>query len=757
MTAFKPRQQQAQVLEYARTGGRMGVAAVPGAGKTRTLSELAAALIQADRLTDGQEVLIVTLVNAAVDNFEQAIRTALRREGLFTVGYRVRTLHGLCSDIVRERPALVGLGETFTILDERESDRALQQATAAWLDTHPQGLNAFLDPELPPPRLASLRSRGDLNDLIVGLARDFIRTAKDHRIEPDAIATGLVCCMERGDQLSLAELCHGIYADYQRALQLAGAIDFQDLIRLALDAFDRDPAYLLRLRQRWPYLLEDEAQDSSALQQQLLERLSGPGGSWVRVGDPNQAIYESFTAARPEFLRDFLGQPDVTRRELPTSGRCAPKILALANYLIDWTREHHPAPAIRQRQPLQPPYIQPTPPGDPQPNPADSTASITLWAERLTPDEELELVTRSAAQWLSDHPGATVAALAATNHHAGRLVEKLRAAGVPFVEKLRSTTSTRRTAGALTYLLTYLAHPDHAPALARAYEVWRRADRADEDAHERTRRVIALLKTLERVEAFTQPGLGDDWLTTPDAAALIAADPVVGEHLLAFRAQLRRWSAAVVLPVDQLLLVLAQDTFTTAVDLAIAYSMAAALRGISVLHPNFRLADYAAELQAIAANERKFLSLDPDGRGFVPAEHAGKLIVMTLHAAKGLEFDRVYLLSCNAYDFPSGLPGDQYTPEKWFVRDRLNLSAETIAQLHTVLDPARPYVEGAATAAARIEFVGERLRLLYVGITRARRDLIVTWNAGRRGDIPAALPFLALRGWLENQRREGGR
>ncbi len=97
-----------------------------------------------------------------------------------------------------------------------------------------------------------------------------------------------------------------IYADYQRALAYRGAVDFDDLIRLALQALESDEALLLRLRQRWPYILEDEAQDSSRLQERILRTLAGPTGNWVRVGDPNQAIFETFTTASPEHLRRFL-------------------------------------------------------------------------------------------------------------------------------------------------------------------------------------------------------------------------------------------------------------------------------------------------------------------------------------------------------------------------------------------------------------------------------------------------------------------
>ena len=105
--------------------------------------------------------------------------------------------------------------------------------------------------------------------------------------------------------LPLVEMGWAIYADYQRALTYRGAVDFDDLIRLALQALQLDPEFLQRLQVRWPFILEDEAQDSSRLQEEILRLLVGPVGNWVRVGDPNQAIYETFTTASPHFLRDF--------------------------------------------------------------------------------------------------------------------------------------------------------------------------------------------------------------------------------------------------------------------------------------------------------------------------------------------------------------------------------------------------------------------------------------------------------------------
>ena len=154
----------------------------------------------------------------------------------------------------------------------------------------------------------------------------------------------------------------------------------------------------------------------------------------------------------------------------------------------------------------------------------------------------------------------------------------------------------------------------------------------------------------------------------------------------------------------------------------------------------------------IARNERRFLGLSGDDTGFDPARYKGQVIVSTVHKAKGLEWDRVYLMSVNNYNFPSAQAHDRFISEKWFVRDGLNLEAEALAQLEALVSEDGVYEEGGATMEARLEYAAERVRLLYVGITRAKKELIVTWNTGRRGDGHPAVPFIALQAFWEEGR-----
>jgi DNA helicase-2/ATP-dependent DNA helicase PcrA len=272
-----------------------------------------------------------------------------------------------------------------------------------------------------------------------------------------------------------------------------------------------------------------------------------------------------------------------------------------------------------------------------------------------------------------------------------------------------------------------------------------------------------LLRRLVYVEKFIAPtltpsfghpspkGRGEesDWLSTLGESE---AEAVIQE-LMEFRVNVQRWLNAVTLPIDQLVLTLAQDVFSAAPDLALAHKLALVLRQAANDHADWRLPELTSELAVIAKNERRFIGFSSDDSGFDPERHRGKVVVTTMHKAKGMEWDRVYMMSVNNYDFPSNMPNDRFISEKWFVRQGLNLEAEALAQL-TALESNSEYdwyEEGAATFTARIGYVKERLRLLYVGITRAKKDLIVTWNSGRQGDATPSLALSELMGWWEGK------
>ncbi|MEN6434627.1 MAG: UvrD-helicase domain-containing protein, partial [Anaerolineaceae bacterium] len=134
---FEPRVSQKPVVNYQ--GGKLGVSAVPGSGKTTTLSMLAVQLIKNGKINEDEEILIVTLVNSAVDNFNARIQEMLHdARQIPGMGYRVRTLHGLANDIVRQKPALAGLSNSYEIADENIQRNLRDAAVKKWIRLHPE-------------------------------------------------------------------------------------------------------------------------------------------------------------------------------------------------------------------------------------------------------------------------------------------------------------------------------------------------------------------------------------------------------------------------------------------------------------------------------------------------------------------------------------------------------------------------------------------------------------------------------------------
>lgn len=742
---FKLRPKQQEILTY--THGKMGISAVPGSGKTSTLSFLTADLLKRQVLQEDQEILIVTLVNSAVENFYNRISTFVNARGLFpNIGYRVRTLHGLAHDIVRERPDLVGLDVNFQILDERESDSIRDDIAHAWLKSHPDAFEIYIDPLMDSDKKVWVK-REHIPQLVSAIAHSFISYAKDHQFTPEHLKVQLDSIPI---PLSLAEMGLEIYGSYQNALKYRGAVDFDDLIRLAVNSLEWDATLLQRLQHRWPYILEDEAQDSNLLQEKILLLLTGENGNWVRVGDPNQAIYESFTTASPEYLLRFLNQPGVIRRELPNSGRSTFKLIGLANHLALWNHSENPNIALRDALQITP-LIEPAPVDDPQPNPPDHENSIHISLRKYTPSEEIQAVADSLERWLPDHPDSTVAVLAPRNQRAFDLVDELGKRNLPYSDDLlRSSSTTRFSAGSLGHILRYLSDPGSSGKLAKVYRVWKRDSRQNEDEMVIVDRISELLHKIQYVEDYIWPLGEKDWL---EASDLLVIEPDSYTQLANFRQLVRRWHQSVVLPVDQIVLTIAQDILSEPGELAIAHKLAILLARTQDEHPDWRLNELSDELVVIAKNERRFLGFSESDMGFEPGLHKGKIIISTMHKAKGMEWDRVYLMSVNNYDFPSAAPGDHYISEKWFIRDNLNIEAETLAQLQVLFsdNENQMYQEGLSSQKARLDYARERIRLLYVGITRAKKELIITWNTGRRSEALPAIPILELSSYLEKQ------
>lgn len=753
---FIPRPSQAEILKYQ--GGTLGISAVPGSGKTHSLSALASNLVEELVTTEssfehGQpesEILVVTFSNAAVANFAARIGAFLSEKGMIPgIGYRVRTLHSLAAEIVRNRAESFGLDPDFLILGAEQSEPLLHKAVDNWVSRNDDSLlRYYLKPEYSDDWIEKSRENQWIPQLRK-IAVNVISQAKDYQLTAEEILSRLNRNQNNRNDFRLLRAVAEIYAEYTLLLENYPAMDFADLMFKANRILSLDPGYLSMLQKQWPVILEDEAQDSSLIQETVLRKLTGPLRNWVRVGDPNQAVYETFTTADPIYLRNFLIESDHAVN-LQESGRSTVSILKLANNLIKWVQEEHPA--LECRNALVPPYIHPTPVDDPQRNPTDAPERIVFIDKALTSSEEVALVSRAAAAQVKLHPQETTAILVPSNDYGTRFFSELAQYQVDVIEILKSNQNIGATADRIAAVVTWFSLPMKIESTKALFEVLYNPQ-ADGDFFltENDQRIaLDILDQFPTSDDFIYP-LEPEVFKSVFAAENYPEMAVLS--LFSFRCLLEKWLEARSLRVDHMILIIAQDLFIENDAMNIANQIARIARQNMSDQPGFTFNQLAELIQSIAKEANKYPGLNQTDTQFDPDLYRGKIVVTTFHKAKGLEWDQVYLTSCNNFDFPVG-PGydeDGYRENRrsqlHFIRDQLGLQEEALEQLRILAqnDPEANYREGCGTEKAYIAYISERLRLLYVGITRAKKGLQISWNTGTNMNCREAVAVRKLR------------
>lgn len=729
------RQQQTAILAYQ--GGLMGVSAVPGSGKTLTLALLAARLIIDGRIGEEGEVLVVTVQNSAVDNISRRIKGILQTQHLPTTGYHVCTLHKLAADILHLRNDVAGVDDSFTIIDQSEQDRLMENATRSWIAGNRSYWESLLSTDDVGQR-ARLADGWQKETTSIGLK--VTEMCKHQRLTPEQ-ARDLVS--RAGVTNEFLQIGLDLYATYTSYLSAQNGLDFNDLIWRAITSLEQDVSFERGLRASWSFILEDEAQDSSPLQERILRRLAGPGGNWVRMGDPNQSINSTFTSAEPMFFRRFMAEQGVSCQALPESGRSAQPVIDLANSLVHWVCHEHPDPALR-RIAFEEQEIIPTQPGDPQPNPPAQESHLNI-SHTPFPDvaAQISYVVNKAIEYGKRHPEYSQAILCPAGYQGAKVIEAFEQIIPPplYDDLLRSTPQTRHVAQVLASIMEYLAQPDK-NTLAKHYGLLAQDGYlGPAPSAERLRAHKAILNSAY-LDKLLFPTTTDRWRESlSEKVQPLASDLPILERYLQLVA---RWLRALVLPVDQLLLTIAQDLFTQESDLAIAHALASSLRSIWQMHPEWRLGEYTSELVQVARNKRGVAGFTVADAGY--EAQAGHIAVITMHKAKGLEWDVVYLLCVDTLEFPDTCE-DYFRNEPYCMPNRAPAEeARTILE-RLAAGGSEPTDTPTILLETQQEVIAERLRLLYVGITRARRDLSITYSSvNGKHRVRSPLVLRALRG-----------
>ncbi len=269
-----------------------------GSGKTRVLTTRIAWLLATGQATP-LSILAVTFTNKAAK--EMLVRLSTLTP-VNTRGMWIGTFHGLCNRMLRAHHRDAGLPQLFQILDTQDQLGLIKRMYRAH----------GIDDERYPPRELQW----------------FIADAKEHGLRPNAV--------EAGDEMSRRRVEH--YALYEAMCQREGVVDFAELLLRSFELLERNEAIREHYRRRFSDLLIDEFQDTNVLQYRWLRMLAGPDAAVFAVGDDDQSIY-AFRGAdvgnMRHFERDFA-RPDapVVLIKLEQNYRSHGHILDAANALI---------------------------------------------------------------------------------------------------------------------------------------------------------------------------------------------------------------------------------------------------------------------------------------------------------------------------------------------------------------------------------------------------------------------------------------
>lgn len=735
MADIRLRPGQKEVCDYR--GGFLGVPSVPGAGKTFTLAVLTANLIKEERHLPGK-ILIVTYMNSAVTNFKMRIGDLLEQKGLpRNKGFEVMTLHSLAMKIIKEKPEALLLTDEFIPLDEIEQNRILQRETSQWIEENDAVFKSFIafnDKD----KSFQVKSKIDqwtkkINNVCKEMISYFKCKGIDiHRV-PDLLK-GL-------PQHSLLRMTLDVYEKYERYLRHMGMIDFDDLIVKSIDLLKIDDGLRERFQEKYTYIFEDEAQDSSILQEELLRILSEKSGNLARVGDSNQSIMSTFTVSDPKLFKRYCEQKGTQVSKILVSSRNSKDIIDTANYLVEWSQELHPTELCRDS--LEPQLISPVGGDDPFPNPRPQGYTIGKILAKTRREELLKIAKNAEKQRDKDK---TIAVLIPNGYIMDEIKEIMDQQDIPYREVSSFPKERARATEALGCILDFIAHPDDQEKFIHLLTQYLQEETKEDEE------LLGLLGSC-CLENIFYPA--DQDTLEREVPREILSSPN-WKQLLENIEVLKRFMEASTVEPEALVLHIAESLHFDEEQMAIAQKVALDIQYMIQLNPNWRMAELAAQLKYIRNTYNYFANLVYERNGFTA--EPGTINLITYHKSKGLEFDTVYLTCMTSEEFPAKLE-DKFRSDYWFLKhDYKNPTAVAKAELDMLMGEAHSL---SPIEKARVDTIQERLRLLYVGITRAKENLLFSCHEaydsdfGRKNVTPSHY-FHVLKNYIEEKRSNEG-
>lgn len=285
--------------------GPVLILAGPGSGKTRVLTHRIAYMISEARpRVDPHRIMAVTFTNKAAremrDRLERLIKSQFGEGSEVAKYLTVGTFHSVCVRILRIEATNIGLDRNFAIYDDSDQLSIVKQAMAAISVSDKQ-----YSPRAVLSRISSAKSN------LISPA-EFQKIAREY----------------------FEEIVARIYPRYQELLRINRALDFDDLLNVTVQLFQERPDVLERYQERYRYIMVDEYQDTNQVQYKLVSLLAGKYNNLCVVGDENQSIYGWRSADIRNILNFESDYPEAKVIALEQNYRSTQVILDAATGLI---------------------------------------------------------------------------------------------------------------------------------------------------------------------------------------------------------------------------------------------------------------------------------------------------------------------------------------------------------------------------------------------------------------------------------------
>jgi len=305
--------------------GPLLIVAAAGSGKTRVITRRIAYLIA--RGVPAWSILAVTFTNKAAGEMRERVMHLLGgSDSRKARGLTVSTFHALCARLLRRYPEAAGLKPDFAILDSSDQSALCKKV----IESLQLSTSNF------PPR--SVLSA--------------ISTAKNQLLDPEAFAA-------RANDWSSKNIAKA-YSAYERALRQANGVDFDDLLLLTAKLLRKDATARSELQARWRHVMIDEYQDTNMAQFVIASQIAGdgrtlPDGTREKpnicvVGDPDQSIYAWRGADISNILEFETHYPGAKVVTLGENFRSTAPILAVADELIKHNKRRRHKPLFTRQE-----------------------------------------------------------------------------------------------------------------------------------------------------------------------------------------------------------------------------------------------------------------------------------------------------------------------------------------------------------------------------------------------------------------------